>query len=115
MQFAEYEIDFGLDWPLSDKENEILDSNRESLIDTIDTSGLLFQLYAKGVVNIRQRDLIQSKPTNYKSNEVLIDLVTRLSRKSFFIFINCLRESNQSYIADILENKGGESHNSTSD
>lgn len=103
---GEYETDFGLDWPLSEEENKILDTNRESLIDTIDTSGLLIQLYSKGVVNIRQRDLIQSKPTNYKSNEVLVDIVTRLSRKSFFLFITCLRESNQSYIADILENKG---------
>ena len=57
---------YGGDWPLTENEISILDTNQESLVDLVDCSELLVRLYSAQVINRRQRDAISSEPTDLK-------------------------------------------------
>lgn len=104
--FVEYKEEFGLDWPLRETEEKILDCNQETLVDMLHSDELLPKLFSKGVFKKRQRDGISSKPTEHEKSEALLDAVRRFSLKSYFTFKECLRDSGQSHVADILENGG---------
>lgn len=100
-----------MDWPLTDKENNILDDNQAVLVDILDTCDLLNRLYSEGVINKWQKTFIETKPSYFDKNEALIDIVRRLSRANYCKLIKCLSDSNQDHIADIFENGGGKSIN----
>ena len=97
----------GGDWPLTDNEISILDTNRESLVDVLDCSDLLIRLFSAQVINVRQRETISSKRKGHRKNEALLDILRRLSIADYRQVIRCLHESNQSHVAEILDNGGG--------
>lgn len=103
---GECRSEFGLEWPLTASEIENLNVNQEELVDLLDTSELLCILYSKQVINTRQRDAIESQSISARRNQVLLGIIRRLSRKSYLTVTNCLRESNQSHVADIMEHIG---------
>jgi|SRR6218665_556300 len=107
--FVEYESEHGGGWPLTDNETSILDTNRESLVDLVDCSDLLTRLYSRQVINGRQRETISSEPTNHRRNEILLDILRRRSINDYIQMVQCLHESNQSHVADILDKGGGRS------
>ena len=107
MCFIEYKSEYGGDWPLTDNELSILDTNQESLVDLVDCSDLLIRLFSAQVINGRQRETIFSEPTNHRRNEVLLDILRRRSVDDYRQVIRCLYESNQSHVAEILDKGGG--------
>ena len=107
MCYLEHKSEYGGDWPLTDNETSILDTNRESLVDLMDCSDLLVRLYSAQVINGRQRDTISSEPTNHRRNEVLLDIIRRCSINDYRQVVRCLHESNQSHVAEILDKGGG--------
>lgn len=107
LYISDYREEFGFDWPLTDKENRILKYNQESLFNMLNPSDLLIRLYSHEVINIRQRDLILSKPTDYDKNEALLRIIRRISLQTFHKLLACLRGSKQGHVADILEFGGG--------
>src|SRR6218665_809919 len=102
-----YISDYGGDWPLTENEISILDTNRESLVDLVDCSELLTSLYSAQVINGRQLETISSEPTNHRRNEVLLDIIRRRSIDDYRQVVRCLHESNQSHVAEILDKGGG--------
>src|SRR6218665_558206 len=107
MGFAEYKSEYGGDWPLTENEISILDTNQESLVDLVDCSELLPRLYSAQVINRRQRVTISSEPNDLKRNEVLLDILRRRSVDDYRQVVQCLHESNQSHVAEILDKGGG--------
>lgn len=93
-------------WPILDKHIKILDINRCSLVDLIDPSELMNELFAKGVINQRHREHIESKKTAYRRSEALLDIVRRFSLSKFRDFQNCLENTNQKHVNSILINEG---------
>src|SRR6218665_2510197 len=103
----ERKSEFGGDWPLTDNEISILDTNQESLVDLMDCSDLVVRLYSAQVINGRQRETISSEPTNHRRNEVLLDILRRRSIDDYRQVVRCLHESNQNHVAEILDEGGG--------
>lgn len=104
---SEYSSEFGEDWPLTEKEVSILDTNQESLVDIMELSDLLGLLFSKKVINKRQMELISSLQTSYKKNETLIDILRRRSLRDYWQTIAYLHSTKQSHIAEIFEEGGG--------
>jgi len=104
---VERKSEYGGDWPLTENEISILDTNQESLVDLVDCSELLVRLYSAQVINRRQRDAISSEPTDLKKNEVLLDILRRSSIDDYRQVVRCLHESNQSHVAKKLDEGGG--------
>jgi len=92
---------------LTDDEISVLDTNRESLVDLVECSELLTRLYSAQVINGRQQETISSEPTNHGRNEILFDILRRRSIDNYRQVVRCLHESNQSHVAEILDNGGG--------
>ena len=92
---------------MTERELSILDTNQESLIDLLDLSILLGLLHSAKVINKRQMDFISSKATSQNKIEVLLDILHRRSLRDYQQMISCLRQSNQSHIADVFESGGG--------
>lgn len=103
---GEYNSNFGEEWPLGEKEMKTLRANHGSLIDLIDIGDLCVRLYSKEVINVRQKEFVSSYSRNFERNEALLDIVGRFSGRQFRILIDCLHESNQSHIAEILTEGG---------
>lgn len=102
-------------WPILEKHIQILDINRSSLVELIDPSELIIELFAKGVINNRHKEHIKSKKTDYKRSEALLDIVRRFSLNGFREFQQCLENTNQNHINRVFINEGGKFHTSTSD
>lgn len=106
--FVDFKPEFGGDWPLTEKEISIIDANHTTLINLLEPCELTYLLFATDVINSRQKDSIASKLTNHEKNEVLLDILTRRSLFDYHKTISCLHASNQSHIAQILDEGGGE-------
>lgn len=104
---SEHRPEFGLDWPLTELENKILDDNQEVLVDSLDTNEFLPNLYAQQVINRRQRKFLDDQPHSHKRNEALLGIIRRSSKNSYRILSDCFRKSKQDFIANTLENGGG--------
>lgn len=98
-------------WPITEEHIKILDINRCSLVELIDPSELINELFAKGVINQRHREHVESKKTAYKRSEALLDIVRRFSLSSFGEFQICLENTNQKHISRVFINGGGKFHN----
>lgn len=104
---SEYRTEFGLDWPLTELENTILNANQEMLVDSLETNELPPSLYAQKAINKRQRQFIDDMPYSHKRSEALLEIIRRSSKNSYRILIDCFRKSKLEFIAIILENSGG--------
>lgn len=97
-----YTSDFEDDWPLDRNQLLILDGNRDCLVVLIDPTAFTNQLLAKEVISVGEKDFIASKATHSEKNKALLDILRRTSRKNYKKAINCLRETYQDRIANIL-------------
>src|SRR6218665_1012125 len=107
MYSVEYKSEYGGEWPLTEKELSVLDTDRESLVDLIDCSELVVRLYSAKVINVRQREMISSEQANHRRNEALLDILRRHSINDYKKVVRCLNESNQSHVAETLDKGGG--------
>jgi len=100
--------DILLVWPLEETKIKIIDANIGSLKDLLDMGyDLIDKLLARRVINHRQQQLICSKATDSEMAEAFLDTLRRGSNCDYEHTIQCLRDSNQGHIADILEKGGG--------
>lgn len=95
--------EFEDDWPLIDDQIRTLRTNHESLVDLMEPVELVVQLYSSGVLNLRQRNFVDSKPTTHEKNEAILEILKRCSIKSYRLIISCLFKQNQHSIANIME------------
>lgn len=103
-----YVSDFGEDWPLDKKQLQILDGNRNCLVILINpTTAFTNQLLEKEVISVREKDFIASKAIDFDKNEALLDILRRTSKRNYRKAINCLQETYQDRIANILLMQGG--------
>lgn len=86
----------------------IIDTNCGSFKDVIDIrGGLVDELLARKVISPRQKQLICSKATDSEMNEAFLDILRRGSIRDYENAIQCLRDSYQDHIAEILREGGG--------
>src|SRR6218665_115609 len=104
---AEHRPEFGDDWPLTDREISILDTNRRCLVDLLKASDLIPHLYSHKVINNRQRDFVSSKTASHEKNDALLEILRRTSIQGYKKMIRCLRLSGQKHIEMILEEGEG--------
>lgn len=101
-----YTSDFGDDWPLDRNQLLILDGNRDCLVVLIDPTAFTNELLAKEVISVGEKDFIAYKGTHSEKNKALLDILRRTSQKNYKKAINCLRETYQDRIANILMQGG---------
>lgn len=70
-------------------------------------SGLLSLLFSKGVIDMREKQIIQAEKIDHVRNEKLLDQLLKKSEEDFSRFIDALKENNQEHIARILLKDGG--------
>lgn len=105
---AVYTPQFGLDWPLGEKELHFLRTNLGTLIEMLDTEGdLLGWLLSMKVINAKQMEHIKKKPTSFDCNEAFLEILNQSSLKAYHLTTICLRESNQVSVSELFENGGG--------
>src|SRR6218665_2870968 len=104
---SEYSDEFGEDWPLEENQISILNVNHKRFVDLLELTDLLGLLYSSRVINSMQKEFISSKATSHKKNNALLGILRKLSLLNYRQAINCLHESNQSHIAEVLECGGG--------
>lgn len=108
---AVYRDQFGLDWPQTDREAGILQRNFEPLTTSLDTvHGFLTILFSYSIIGKLQLDFISSKKTSFDRAKAFLDILRRFSLKKYFQTAECLKESTQDHIAEILVKGGGEYH-----
>lgn len=104
---AEYRPEYGTIWPLQERERQILDVNRFNLVDIIDPSDLITRMFSKDLIKNRRYTYIKSLSNNSEKSEALLDILRTGSEENYWKTVLCLRESNQSDVADILVDGGG--------
>lgn len=108
---AVYASQFGLDWPLEEKELNFLRCNFKQLSSVLDTkSDFLGQLLSKKVINVRQMDYIWKKSLRFDCNEAFLEILNQSSLKAYNLTAICLRESNQESVSTLFEKGGGTSY-----
>lgn len=101
-----YDRTFGDNSPLTYKEEKTIDLNRDIIISLLrNSSELAEKLYWKEVINERQKDHICSL-VDTKANEALLDILRRKSIQNYKDTVKCVREANQTLVADILDGQG---------
>lgn len=70
-------------------------------------SGLLSLLFSKGVIDMREKQIIQAEKIDHVRNEKLLDQLLKKSEEDFSRFVDALKENNQEHIARILLKDGG--------
>lgn len=105
---SEYSIKFGGEWPLTNKETLTIRRNDKALVDVMKFHELAVLLYQTGVINKEQREYVFQQLGKCEKKEALLEILTRSSLRSYWQTIRCLHQTNQSYIADLLEKGGGE-------
>ena len=93
-------------WPLSERIVRAMDSNRHSLLDLIDSSELVYELFAKSIINCRHKEAISSKSTSYERNEALLDILRRISIHDYSKAMTCFHATKQSHIVQALSEGG---------
>jgi len=79
-----------------------------TLGDNLDSeSGLLSLLFSKGVIDMREKQIIQAEKIDHVRNEKLLDQLLKKSEEDFSRFVDALKENNQEHIARILLKDGG--------
>jgi Caspase recruitment domain len=76
------------------------------LVDKIDSlqSGLLNELYARGVIDLRDMEQLKAEQTQTSCNEKLLSMLGCKSSQQFEEFLSSLRASGQDFVADqVLE------------
>lgn len=86
---------------------QILDEHRHNLVEFIDPCDLITRMFSKGAVNHRQQRYINNLHDDTDKSETLLDILRRGSVENYRKTVFCLRESNQSRVAEILEDGGG--------
>src|SRR6218665_1920088 len=102
-----YEPEYDAAWPLQERETQILDDNRCNLVVIMDPCDLITRMFSKSVINLRQHTRINSLLDNTDKSEALLDILRRGSEENYWKTVLCLRESNQSHVAEILKDGGG--------
>lgn len=78
-----------------------------TLGDNLDSeSGLLSLLFSKGVIDMREKQIIQAEKIDHVRNEKLLDQLLKKSEEDFSRFVDALKENNQEHIARILLKDG---------
>src|SRR6218665_2546404 len=103
----EYSRDFGKNWPLVEEQISILNTNHRSFVDLLDLTYPLFMMYCRKVINGRQMDSIFSKPTSHEKNNDFLGMLRKRRFHDYRQATVCIRDTKQSYIAQILECGGG--------
>lgn len=91
---------------ISDREEigkRVLIKNFANITGKLELKGktLLLQMVSKDLLSMDQLDFIQSKATRLQQAEEVMAILTRNSDK-ISIFVECLREDKQDFIADQL-------------
>ena len=74
------------------------------LVDNIDSlhSGLLDELYAREVIDLRDLEQLKAEQTDSSCNEVLLSMLGRKSAKQFEKFLSSLRATGKDFVVDEL-------------
>lgn len=88
--------------PLSDKDYAWFSSNQPELIDLIDSRDLLYVLVEKGCISIKHFNRIKSLAGQANVNRALVDVISRRSRTDYDCFIEALKMTGQTPIANFL-------------
>ena len=102
-----YRPEYGTVWPLRERETQILDENRFNLVDIIDPCDLITRMFSKSVISNRQQKYINGLHNDTEKAEALLDILRRGSEEYYWKTVLCLQESNQSNVAEILVDGGG--------
>ena len=91
--------------PLSRLRLQILQQERQNLIERIDSENslLIDKLFADGVLNASEKERITAETTNYRKNRVLLDTVSRKYQSAYDMFLQALKDVGQEHIATDLE------------
>lgn len=97
-----------MDWPISENQAEVLESNYHQLSELLEvTKELAIKMFSKHVINVQQRDFFSTQENSFKASRDFLDMLSQSSQKCHFQTVQCLRELNAGYIANILENVTG--------
>jgi hypothetical protein len=89
--------------PLSDAHRQKLIRNYPALVELIHTEdGLLTELLAADCITWRQKEFIESGPSQSAINKRLLDVVRRGTESDFNNFVRCLTNVGQKHICRLL-------------
>lgn len=104
---SDCKTEYGDDWPLGQDQISILNANQEILVDLMDPNDLIGQLFSAEVLNYRQQKSISSEPNVFVKTQTLLEIIRRRSLRDYKKTIEGLHATNQSHVAQILEEGGG--------
>lgn len=82
-------------------------TNHGSLVEMIDPCDLVVRLFSAEVITFRQKEFICSRQSSMEQNETLLEILRRRSLDDYRTTIKCLHASNQSHVAQLLIQGGG--------
>lgn len=92
---------------MSPEEEKSLDLHQPMLVEQIEPNELIVQLYSRAVITERQYVVLTSLPNPIAKNELLIEFLTRSSRRNYQLVIECLYLTRQTHVAKFLKKGGG--------
>ena len=97
----------GDDRSLTDVERDKLQILRWYLVDQISLNGLVDLLSSVGCISDKHREVVNQPGTVWQQIGRLMDIIERRSFTQYKQFVESLRLTAQSYVADYLERDGG--------
>jgi hypothetical protein len=89
--------------PLNEDRRKSIQEKYRDLVSTMNTTGsLLDRLFTTECITQRQMEFIQSESLNAGRNRRLLDIILRGSERDFIVFMECLDESEQESVRQIL-------------
>ena len=93
--------------PLLDKELSRITRNLNQLMELLDCSVLLDQLWAEKCISSHQRQDIKDESKVFAKNELLLDIFTKRSYRDFVKLVHWLNKLGQPHLAKLLTQDGG--------
>lgn len=90
-----------------EKDISTLRANHGRLVEIIDPCDLVMRLFSAEVITSRQKEFISSRRSCTEQNEAMLEILRRRSFNDYRTAIDCLCQSNQSHVAELLVQGGG--------
>ena len=79
------------------------------LLETLDLTDVVPELYSKQVVSSVERDDILAGKTSFRANEKFLSVLSRRSPQQFQLFLDALDNCGQQHVRDVIADRRPES------
>ena len=90
---------------MQEQHRKQLQAKRNILTEKVNPEPLVIHLYSNNVLNSKQKQDIQSKPTRISQCDALLDIIESLPDWTYYQLLDCLHATEQEHVVETLRDK----------